>query len=211
MTPTIVRSGQMLVVAAAILFAFASPNAALARGGHGGHGGGGHHGGAHHGGFHHGAIHHGAFHHGAFHHLHHYYHHGRFYYAPSFGWSYAYPSYDGNGFLIYPEPCDHYYDVAPAPPAELRTQFTSAPADFGGSRVYLTILVPDPNAEVKVDGQVIAGAGSKRMFQSPELSPGNYSYEVKATWNVDGKPSTQTYTVKVKPGAESLVTFGLPS
>jgi uncharacterized protein (TIGR03000 family) len=225
MSRTIVWSGRMLVLVAAALLSSAGTNMAMARGGHGGHGGG-HHGGSHHGSAHHGSAHHGIHHLGYHHHgiYHHgFYHHGSVgsgvgiggfgfggsgfgTYFPGYG-SYSYPSYYNGGSLVYPLTCGYYYDVVPAIPDGTQPQHTMAQADLGDSKAHLVILVPDENTEVKIDGQTMAGAGTIRKFQSPELSAGNYSYEVQATWNVNGKPVTQVRTVKVKPGAVSLVSF----
>jgi uncharacterized protein (TIGR03000 family) len=74
----------------------------------------------------------------------------------------------------------------------------------------ITVQVPDPNATVTIDGAKTTSTGTLRQFQSPPLSAGDYSYEITATWMINGKPMTKTQKVHVAPGSQSTVHF-LPS
>jgi uncharacterized protein (TIGR03000 family) len=49
--------------------------------------------------------------------------------------------------------------------------------------------------------------GSIREFQSPPLSPGRYTYEVRARWTEDERDITQTQKIAVSPGAHLTVNF----
>jgi len=177
------------MLAAVLLLTSAGSNIAQARGGHGGF---------HHGGFH-GGYHHGYYHHG-------YYHRGYLYRGVGYWGGYATPTYYNNGCAVYPQTSGYYFDVSPAPAIAIQPQFAT-PADLADKRIHLTVLLPDPNAAVKIDGQEIAGTGAARQFESPEVAEGDYSYEVQANWVENGKLITRTNTVKVKPGAASLVSF----
>lgn len=183
MSRFIVWSSGTLMLAATLLLTSAGSNTAQARGFHGGY----HHGGYHYRGF---------YHHG-------YYAHRYFY--PSYG-VYVNPTYYGNGCAVYPQSSGYYFDVSPAPVIATAPQYAS-PANMADSKVHLTILLPDPNAAVKIDGQEVAGTGTARQFVSPDVADGDYSYEVQASWIQNGKLVTQTNSVKVKPGAASLVSF----
>ena len=47
-----------------------------------------------------------------------------------------------------------------------------------------------------------------REFDSPPLTPGKqYSYEVKAQWEENGRPVTQTQEVDVSAGARAQAVF----
>jgi uncharacterized protein (TIGR03000 family) len=97
-----------------------------------------------------------------------------------------------------------YFDVVPATP---QYPATTSPTPTGDNKAHLVIQVPDPNAEVKVDGQKTDSNGTVRKFLSPDLSPGTYTYDVQARWMDKGKEVKQSHSVKVEPGAESMVIF----
>ena len=49
--------------------------------------------------------------------------------------------------------------------------------------------------------------GSVRTFKSPPLAPGQYNYDVRASWDENGRNVTQTQQVRVSPGAAVEVDF----
>lgn len=58
----------------------------------------------------------------------------------------------------------------------------AAPVQSGGSLV-LSVRVPQPAAEVSVDGVMMTQTGTDRLFESPPLEAGQtYQYEVTARW-----------------------------
>jgi uncharacterized protein (TIGR03000 family) len=76
------------------------------------------------------------------------------------------------------------------------------------SPAYLTVLVPDANAEIWLGNSATAAKGIQRQFQSPALEPGqDYIYTVKAKWMDNGKPVEQSREVKVRAGQLSTVNF----
>lgn len=63
------------------------------------------------------------------------------------------------------------------------------------------IRVP-PHADVEIEGVKMKQAGAERHFRSPPLRAGNsYAYEVKASWQEDGKDISVREKVRVSPGA----------
>jgi len=75
----------------------------------------------------------------------------------------------------------------------------------------LTIRAPE-NAEVWIADWKTPETGSVREFVSPPLKPGKeYTYDVRARWEENGRPMTQTQKVDVKAGATSEVSFPRPT
>jgi uncharacterized protein (TIGR03000 family) len=71
----------------------------------------------------------------------------------------------------------------------------------------LMVLVPDPNAQVYVDGHQTQQRGTQREFVS-EMSPGSSgTYHVKVRWNQDGRTREQTRDVRVRAGARQVLDF----
>jgi uncharacterized protein (TIGR03000 family) len=229
------RAGVSAVVAAVLLAA--GPAWARPHGG-GGHGGGGHGGGFHGGGFHGGGFHGGGFHGGGFHgggfhgggfhnggfrgsgFRHGGYYPGYYGYYPSYGYSapYSYyPSYDP-GYGSAPDP--GYLDPdGGVPPsysggyqalAPLSTASSDTAAAQADPTAHLIVRVP-ANAEIWFDGSTTTSKGAVRWFQSPPLTPGRFTYEVRARWTENGHDVTQTQKVSVSPGAYATVDFPVRS
>jgi uncharacterized protein (TIGR03000 family) len=73
--------------------------------------------------------------------------------------------------------------------------------------VSIDIRVP-PDADVFFDGKKTTQRGVNRHFVTPPLEEGkNYSYQVKATWNEDGKEVTRTRDLPVQAGQRKMVDF----
>ena len=154
----------------------------------GGHGGGGHSSGAHVGGYH-GAVHVGGYHAGAYHGGYHY-GDGRYYggyrypYARPYYGSYgyypylynAYPSYDYGaaplyyGDATYGTPSSGTYQAFYPPPEVTIPSDTSA---------HVTVTVPE-GAEIWFDDTATTSTGTVRQFNSPPLTSGNHSYQIRA-------------------------------
>lgn len=74
----------------------------------------------------------------------------------------------------------------------------------------VVVLVPDPNAQVFVDGRQTRQMGSEREFVT-EMDPGTRgTYRIKARWTQNGQTREQTRTVPVQPGARQVVNFSQP-
>jgi uncharacterized protein (TIGR03000 family) len=175
-----------------------------------------HAGGFHSNGFHGGSFHHGGrFHRDGFFPGFYYGYYAPYEYYPSYGYypSYSYyPSYDlgyGAGSdLGYP---DSYGGVAPSYPSGYLTLEPTSPvppatALQADSTVHVAVSVP-ANAELWFGGAKTTSTGSVREFQSPPLTPGQYTYEIRAHWTENGRDITQDQNVVVSPGAHIAVNF----
>ena len=80
-----------------------------------------------------------------------------------------------------------------------------AAEDAAKAPALLKVTVPE-DALVEFDGVVTKQKGSVRLFITPDLAKGKkYSYQIKATFNKDGKPVTVEKTVTVEPSVEAVV------
>jgi uncharacterized protein (TIGR03000 family) len=211
--------GLLLAVAALVML---TPGTSYARGGF--HGAGFHAGGYHVGGYH-GGYNFGGYHHGGYYHPYHAgYHHGYYRYRPYYGGSYGYyPYYD-----LYPNDSAHpdycpdlsSGSVADSGYPSIYEPMSTTPADLtrGGSavrgpdaRAQVTVTVP-ADARLWFNGTQMTETGTVRDFQSPPLTPGErYTYNVRATWNVNGQEVTQTKRIEVRAGAQVNLAYPLPS
>ena len=113
---------------------------------------------------------------------------------PTYEYAYGYPSHaygvTSYGKWAYSSPSDntYYYSSSPGAP---RIQ-GSASASGTDDIAHIMIQIPDPNADVVVDGKPTTSTGSVRYFQTPPLSPGKYTYQVQATWEENGKKVTKS-------------------
>lgn len=86
----------------------------------------------------------------------------------------------------------------------------AAPAAPGnGGCLILSVRVPQPAAEVMVDGQKTTQTGTDRTFESPPLGAGKgYSYTVTARWVERGQTVEMSKVVSGTPGEVVRVDFG---
>lgn len=113
---------------------------------------------------------------------------------------------------------NNYYYPPPAMPA------TQPPAAPGPGRIPLppptptaaiTVATLDINvsadADVYVQDVKMPPGGTTRHFVTPDLDPlRNYSYEIRATWNFNGRDVSLTQRVSVRAGDQKGVTFFRP-
>jgi uncharacterized protein (TIGR03000 family) len=94
------------------------------------------------------------------------------------------------------------------PLARLRSEGMVRDDSIPASQARITVMVPDPNAQVWINGKLMQATGTQRDFDSPPLEPGiRYSYEIRARWG-DGKQAMdQTLTVPIQPGRRAVVDF----
>jgi uncharacterized protein (TIGR03000 family) len=70
---------------------------------------------------------------------------------------------------------------------------------------HVTLIVPE-DAKVWFNGVKTQKTGRQREFQSPDLSSGStYLYDVKAQWQEKGKRVERAETVRVRPGAKTVL------
>lgn len=138
-----------------------------------------------------------------------------FYYGNPYGYSYYYPnstyyySTPSTGFNT--APGSVYFDSG-------RTSMYYDPATNyqdptrSTNRAYLQISLPDPNAELIIEGQKMDLTGSLRHFHSPDLEQGKtYTYTIRMRRAVSGRTDEETRTIDVKAGTNYLVDFTRPT
>jgi len=80
---------------------------------------------------------------------------------------------------------------------------------LGPDSAFLAVNVPN-DANVTVNGLATRSTGESRRYVSRNLTPGfNYTYEVTATTDVNGRAVSQTKTVQLRAGEEVAVNFDL--
>jgi len=99
---------------------------------------------------------------------------------------------------------------ATLPFSTVATKVSSGDDPSAGTAAQLTVKVP-ADALVWFDGVQTTTTGPVRTYQSPPLAQGQYSYEVRARWNENGREVTQTQQVGFTPGAYVEVDFPMPS
>jgi len=79
-------------------------------------------------------------------------------------------------------------------------------------QALVVVKVPDPDAEVWIQGQPMQVKGSERVFTSPILDPGLvYTYEIRARWRGTTQTTDQTRTVPIRAGQQVIVDFARPA
>ncbi len=129
------------------------------------------------------------------------------------GYYYGYPSY----YSSYPSdyyasyPSNYYAYGGPDYGEQLPPQqyVVSRPvADVA----RLEVRLPDPQANIWVQGKEISSSGAVRQFQSPQLEPMHrYTYTIKAEWNENGNLTSDERKVSVQADTQSVVDFTKPA
>jgi uncharacterized protein (TIGR03000 family) len=74
-----------------------------------------------------------------------------------------------------------------------------------------TIIVSLPaDATLTIDGMLTKSTSATRVFVTPPLADGNYSYTFKADFLREGKAVTVQQKVAVRPGRETVVSLDVP-
>jgi uncharacterized protein (TIGR03000 family) len=106
------------------------------------------------------------------------------------------------------------YNVAPMGPHAPTPAPIKPPVSVIANPVdtaILRIVLPDPLAEVRLEGQPTTATGRERTFSTPRLDVGyRYAYTVVASWTQDGRVMRETRNVPVTPGQTSVVDFTIP-
>jgi uncharacterized protein (TIGR03000 family) len=98
--------------------------------------------------------------------------------------------------------------VPVAPPDAPGKTGSDAPVPGMGTSLVLSVKVPQPTAEVFVDGVRTAQTGLDRTYESPPLDPGKqYRYELTARWVEGGAMREMKKAVIGTPGEVVRVDF----
>jgi uncharacterized protein (TIGR03000 family) len=78
--------------------------------------------------------------------------------------------------------------------------------------VLVTVRVPDPDAEVWIEGKATRQQGTRREFISPPLDPDkSYTYEVRARWTENGRTVERIRNVPVRASEAATADFTTPA
>jgi uncharacterized protein (TIGR03000 family) len=136
------------------------------------------------------------------------------YYTYPSSYTYSYPYYYNSGYTLSPmvqtystpTTSSNAY-VSGTNRAGTATQSFYPPNAQGNQPAFIEVQVP-ADAQIWFDGESTSQGGTARSFRSPPLEQGqNYSYEVKARWNDNGKDIERTRKVRVRAGERVNVNF----
>jgi uncharacterized protein (TIGR03000 family) len=124
-------------------------------------------------------------------------------YLYPYGGNYVQVPYYGGGSTLYDMPVANNYTNYYSP----STQTQKPPKD---DKAHLLVVVPE-NAELWFNGTKTKQTGKEREFVSPVLKPDKrYSYEVKASWQENGKTVEQVRKIPVQANDWKPVDFTKP-
>jgi uncharacterized protein (TIGR03000 family) len=121
------------------------------------------------------------------------------------------------------QPANSYPFVSSIDAPDTYGSYTQGPGFFYRSAVappnapeeqvaYVHVRVSPPHAEISFEGSKTAQIGSSRLYVSPPLTQGeNYTYDIKVSWNENGRVITQARKVAVRAGDRLSVVFRAPA
>ena len=128
-------------------------------------------------------------------------------YGWDYPWDYGYYDSTPSYYYVPSAPLDYGYYVPTIPDASGYYGSYSMPAPAPayavpqGNVAYVDVTVPDPSADIFINGVKMLQKGIMRSFFSPSLTPGKeYTYEFKAEWTDGTKKMTQTRDLPVHAG-----------
>jgi uncharacterized protein (TIGR03000 family) len=130
--------------------------------------------------------------------------------AYSYGWPYSsYYSYDYPSYYSYPS--YGYADTYPRVSSYYEPMADSSYSMRSPSRARLDIQLPDPNADLLIQGQRMNAMGNQRIFVSPNLESGKtYTYTITFRSNASGQLQDDTRQIEVRAGSSASVDFTRP-
>ena len=75
------------------------------------------------------------------------------------------------------------------------------------SPAYLQVLLPNAEGDVWLNDIKMTATGAERLYRSPPLEPGTYTYRVKVAYLQGGNPVTTERTVEVSPSKTAVADF----
>lgn len=130
-----------------------------------------------------------------------------------YGRSYApyYGSYYGSGYSPYYYYSSPGYYVDPnltySYPSTATQSYYFGPGT-AAQPINITVLVPNPDAEVWFENSPTRQRGMSRQFQSPPADAGfTYTYTIKARWMQNGQPVEREQQVSARAGENVTADF----
>jgi uncharacterized protein (TIGR03000 family) len=115
---------------------------------------------------------------------------------------YAYGGYPADYYSFYGSPDDYG-----SPGGDPTDQGAGAQSRMDDNAALIAVRVP-PDAEIWFDGQKTSQTGPVRYFETSPLEPGHeYSYEIRARWNENGREVARTRKAIVHPGDRLALNF----
>jgi uncharacterized protein (TIGR03000 family) len=82
----------------------------------------------------------------------------------------------------------------------------------GAPCLRLSVLLPDPDADVWIERTEMKQKGTERTFVSPALEAGkSYRYEIVARWTADGREKAESRTATGQAGQTIRIDFTKPA
>jgi uncharacterized protein (TIGR03000 family) len=133
---------------------------------------------------------------------------GGYYPYASFGWGgYGSPGYS----YYYDSPSTYGYESSSPRISSYYDPTSSAGTSMSSQKAQLIIEVPDPNAELFIQGQRMTISGNQRIFVSPDLEQGkSYTYSITLKRNISGRTEEDKREIDVRAGTSSKVDFSQP-
>jgi len=96
----------------------------------------------------------------------------------------------------------------PLPPADREEEAPPPRKVQQEAPATIEVRLPDATAEVAINGRPTQQSGTIRVFESPPLSAGQvFTYDVKARWLSNGRPTNDDRTLAVEAGKRFVVDF----
>jgi uncharacterized protein (TIGR03000 family) len=75
------------------------------------------------------------------------------------------------------------------------------------TKARLILNVPE-NAEVSINGEKANLTGTRRVFESPDLTPGQQqNYDIRVVWKENGKTVDESRTLSLSAGESKSLTY----
>jgi len=101
--------------------------------------------------------------------------------------------------------------IVDSPPTVVQSPPPPVASPPAASAANIRVLLPEPTAKVWFDTTLTNQGGTERLFHTPPLTSGSYSYRIRAAWIQNGKEMIQEAVVNVTPGQTTTVDFTRPT
>jgi uncharacterized protein (TIGR03000 family) len=129
--------------------------------------------------------------------------------VPPVGGAFVPPMPSAGGGFVPPMPPADAAPVPPMPPAAAAERVPPpAPAQ---QEARLQVFLPDPNAQVWLDGYKTTSTGAQRLYITPPLERGStYAYTLRVSWGQGAGAARAERQVQVRAGQTAVVDFTRP-